>query len=560
MTPLSNLKGCQEWEHTCLLDSELYYVRTSDGKCIYGGDINIESLIRRKRASFNANPVKKWKNGIVPYIFGASLPNELRNNVLKAMEMFKDCSITFVERTNEMDYLKIINGKGYWSSLGRIGGMQELSIAPGNSNDPVGASAHQLMHALGFWHEHTRLDRDDWITVRGFETPFFKSNFAKHQNTIDIRNRNHGLYDLKSIMHYALTDYIDLTDPTDNTIISMTPTLSAQRGMLGQNINIFLGRNNVTLSDGNKKAIRNLYFNPRGGNSSYEPSYWDGHYKKFYTNTPPFQPELSKLQLNFTAQSPGDLTFSFSGGGRDCYGSFNIDKESYYQGQYKHKLFFGTWGNDQNQNLGYFIIGWVSRAEESQSLEGIWSGYYFNNLNNSNNQMVINLTATALRPRFGDNLISGSGSDSVGEFTIEGRQTRHGLVNFIKHYSTHSWNYDGKLSGMEIWGKWYYSGIPNDGVFIIWKCCNPAVVGYAWGTNCDRLIRVPTGITCDSDKVPISPMFGFDGNSPENYSWKWSESCGGADGCDCCNDFNRGGKYEWANWCEPRWIPEGNHK
>ncbi|RHZ80862.1 hypothetical protein Glove_131g77 [Diversispora epigaea] len=474
-----------EWEQTRLFDSDLYYVKTSDGKCIYGGDINIESLIRRKRASFNANPVKKWKNGKVPYIFDATLPDGPRNNVLKAMEMFKDCLITFVERTNEVDYIKIFVGNGYWSSLGRVGGMQELSIAPGDSNDPVGTTAHELMHALGFWHEHTRLDRDDWITVKGSEnSPFFKSNFAKHPNNLDIRDRDHGLYDLKSIMHYALIDYID---PTDNTIISM----SAQREMLRQNIN--LGQNNVTLSEGDKAAIRKLYFNPQGEKSSYDPSYWDGHYKKFYTNTPPFQPELSTLQLKFSTQSPGNLTFSFSGDGRDCYGPFNIDKGQfdrssknisfikryincngnahwYYQGHYKHKLFFGTWGNAWNLNLGYFIIGLVSKVEERQSLTGIWSGYYFNNLNNVNNQMVINLTSTAIRSRYGDNTISGSGSDNVEEFTIEGQQSRDGLVNFIKTYSTHSWDYDGKLSGMEIWGKWYNNGTPDSGVFLIWKC------------------------------------------------------------------------------------------
>jgi len=44
--------------------------------------------------------------------------------VLKAMEMFKDCSITFVERTNEVDYIEILDEGGYWSSLGRVGGRQ----------------------------------------------------------------------------------------------------------------------------------------------------------------------------------------------------------------------------------------------------------------------------------------------------------------------------------------------------------------------------------------------------------------------------------------------------
>ncbi len=115
--------------------------------------------------------------------------------------------------------------------------LKKLSIAPGASNDPVGAPAHELMHALGFLHEHTRFDRDDWVTVRGTESSlFFQTNFAKHPNSIDIKD--HGSYDLKSIMHYGLTNY---PDPTNNTTISMNPTPSAQRVISGQNVKIALG-------------------------------------------------------------------------------------------------------------------------------------------------------------------------------------------------------------------------------------------------------------------------------------------------------------------------------
>ncbi|RHZ58309.1 hypothetical protein Glove_374g40 [Diversispora epigaea] len=89
--------------------------------------------------------------------------------------------------------------------------------------------------------------------------------------------------------------------------------------------------------------------------------------------------------------------------------------------------------------------------------------------------------------------------------------------------------------------------------------CNPDVAGYAWGEDCDRRVSIPVGIKCNTVNVPISPIFGYDGDNPDNYSWKWSEACGGDDGCACCNDYNRGGNYEWANWCEPRWTPEGDN-
>ncbi|RHZ85544.1 hypothetical protein Glove_64g56 [Diversispora epigaea] len=58
--------------------------------------------------------------------------------------------------------------------------------------------------------------------------------------------------------------------------------------------------------------------------------------------------------------------------------------------------------------------------------------------------------------------------------------------------------------------------------------CYRDVAGYAWGAYC-------------------AP------NNSGNFLWRWTEPCGGDNGCDCCKETNRGGAYEWANWCEPKW-------
>ena len=48
--------------------------------------------------------------------------------------------------------------------MGKRGnGPQAISI--GKNCDKFGIVVHELGHAVGFWHEHTRPDRDDWVLI-----------------------------------------------------------------------------------------------------------------------------------------------------------------------------------------------------------------------------------------------------------------------------------------------------------------------------------------------------------------------------------------------------------
>ena len=49
-----------------------------------------------------------------------------------------------------------------WSYVGMTGGSQDISIAPGcTSLSPI----HEIFHALGCFHEQSRPDRDNFVTV-----------------------------------------------------------------------------------------------------------------------------------------------------------------------------------------------------------------------------------------------------------------------------------------------------------------------------------------------------------------------------------------------------------
>lgn len=96
--------------------------------------------------------------------------------------------------------------KGCWSYIGRFGGAQILSLQPPDRNGPnclgtEGRAIHELMHALGIFHEQSRWDRDKFVKVHTKNIiPQFVSNFEKQS----LDNTTYSFeYDYDSIMHYG---------------------------------------------------------------------------------------------------------------------------------------------------------------------------------------------------------------------------------------------------------------------------------------------------------------------------------------------------------------------
>lgn len=50
-----------------------------------------------------------------------------------------------------------------YSSIGRIGGQQELSLSEPCIHKQI--IQHELLHALGVWHEQSRPDRDNYVDI-----------------------------------------------------------------------------------------------------------------------------------------------------------------------------------------------------------------------------------------------------------------------------------------------------------------------------------------------------------------------------------------------------------
>ncbi|XP_059395427.1 zinc metalloproteinase nas-14-like [Carassius carassius] len=135
----------------------------------------------------------------VPYEIDLALEDRTKD-ILKALNMIseKTC-VRFHPHANETDYLHFEYGKGCASYVGCLGGVQSLQIGP---RCTVGNICHEILHSLGIYHEHTRYDRGDHVTILEKNIASGKEiNFVKRKgNTLGLK------YDPESIMHYG-TNY-----------------------------------------------------------------------------------------------------------------------------------------------------------------------------------------------------------------------------------------------------------------------------------------------------------------------------------------------------------------
>ncbi|XP_060926571.1 hatching enzyme 1.2-like [Limanda limanda] len=137
-----------------------------------------------------------WPTQKIPYLISPELASRTED-ILSAIAMVTEHTcLTFHKRTTEADHMHFMIGKGCASYVGIIGGGQPVFIAP---QCIMGNIVHEILHALGFHHEHTRKDRDQYITILPDNIMKGKQrNFKIQQgNTFNLP------YDINSILHYG---------------------------------------------------------------------------------------------------------------------------------------------------------------------------------------------------------------------------------------------------------------------------------------------------------------------------------------------------------------------
>ncbi|XP_073703911.1 meprin A subunit beta-like [Garra rufa] len=168
----------------------------------------------------------------VPYEVSVALNLNYKGVILRAFEQFKLKScIDFKPRTAEdISYISVESRDGCWSYVGRrSAGAQTLSIGNGCGIKTI--VEHEFLHALGFWHEQSRYDRDDYVTIN-FENIItgLEHNFNKYSKYVSTTQDTP--YDYYSVMHYNKNAF---SNGNGSTIITKRPEF---QDVIGQRLDM----------------------------------------------------------------------------------------------------------------------------------------------------------------------------------------------------------------------------------------------------------------------------------------------------------------------------------
>ncbi|XP_033322886.1 hatching enzyme 1.2 [Megalopta genalis] len=158
----------------------------------------------------------RWPSGVVPYIISPYFNENQRKLIHDAMNDYhKYTCIKFKPYTGEEnDYIRITAGEtGCWSSVGRIGGRQDVNLQVPGCVVKKGTVIHELMHAIGFLHEQSRFERDEFVRIQWNNIlNGHAGNFEKaSRQTTDAFGVG---YDYGSVMHYSAGAFSRNGQPT----------------------------------------------------------------------------------------------------------------------------------------------------------------------------------------------------------------------------------------------------------------------------------------------------------------------------------------------------------
>lgn len=200
---------------------QTFYYQERDGLAFAEGDIllgpvELIQAIAEGRATggsaafalANTAPEALWPNAVVPFVFAPDA-NHVADIGAMMTEYQDRTPIRFVARTDQYHHIEFTSSP--INNYGQIGrqwwGATKVGISPNLAAGPTAQTVivHEIGHALGLFHEHTRKDRDAFVTINWLcVNPLSYGNFFQRTDSASIDLER---YDTASVMHYFPTAF-----------------------------------------------------------------------------------------------------------------------------------------------------------------------------------------------------------------------------------------------------------------------------------------------------------------------------------------------------------------
>ncbi len=228
-----------------------------EGYSVIDGDIlmpteYVQSLLKGQKLSPDAPQATYRTNvwtsgtapfgtrGIVAFEFDANVTPANQSAMLSAMAVLESAAnVHFQQCSSNVcifsvnNFVHISNSNANNSQVGMIGGEQFINITSWGSQFII---VHELLHCLGFFHEQSRPDRNNFVQINcnnvqgGCNGTLFNSNFLIESALA------FGSYDFDSVMHYGQCAFSNgMNCPADGTqTIIVLPPNQNQQTLIGQ--------------------------------------------------------------------------------------------------------------------------------------------------------------------------------------------------------------------------------------------------------------------------------------------------------------------------------------
>jgi uncharacterized protein (TIGR02145 family) len=207
---------------SAIIDNDTIIFEVINGEYVFQGDIILtEEQLNGAGISKGAgysSIARRWPGGIVYYEINDNLPNVSRvTEAISEYETKTNNVIKFIKRTDQFSYVEFVRPKdglgteftALSSNLGMILGKQIIRIG---DNARKGEVIHEIGHAIGLIHEHSRKDRDDFIIIHKENIEDFNKNWQQFMKIYNSYNSE--TFDFNSIMGYDSWSFSKNSEPT----------------------------------------------------------------------------------------------------------------------------------------------------------------------------------------------------------------------------------------------------------------------------------------------------------------------------------------------------------